>query len=231
MKRILDLIEGITVWTGKSFGWCILILALATTYEVFVRYVLRDPTAWAFDISYIMYGAMFMMAGAYTLSRDAHVRGDVIYRLWPPRIQAGIEITLLFLFLFPGMAALVFAGADYAMDSWRWKEASINSPIGVPVYPLKILLPVAAGAVFLQGIAEVVRCIQCLRTGQWPPRTHDVEEMETAILHQVEHERKRKAELAAIRGISVEELEAELAATETKVAAGGESPEKGGHAE
>jgi len=210
MKHILDFIEGISVWTGKSFAWCILILALATTYEVFVRYALRDPTAWAFDISYMMYGALFMMAGAYTLARDAHVRGDVIYRLWPPRIQAGIELTLLVLFLFPGMAALVYAGADYAMDSWRWKEASINSPIGVPVYPLKTLLPVAAAAVFLQGIAEVVRCIQCLRTGQWPARAHDVEEMETAILQQVEHERKHKTELAALRGITVEELEAEL---------------------
>ncbi|WP_316978454.1 TRAP transporter small permease subunit [Shumkonia mesophila] len=214
MKHILDFIEGISVWTGKSFAWCILILALATTYEVFVRYVLRDPTAWAFDISYMMYGALFMMAGAYTLSRDAHVRGDVIFRLWPPRMQAAIEITLLFLFLFPGMAALVYAGTDYAMDSWRWKEASINSPIGIPVYPLKTLLPIAAAAVFLQGIVEVGRCIRCLRTGQWPPRAHDVEETETAILQQVEHERKRMAEMAALRGISVEELEAELASQE-----------------
>lgn len=214
MKHILDFIEGISVWTGKSFAWCILILAFATTYEVFVRYVLRDPTAWAFDISYMMYGALFMMAGAYTLSRDAHVRGDVIFRLWPPRVQAGIELTLLILFLFPGMAAMIYAGTDYAMDSWRWKEASINSPIGVPVYPLKTLLPIAAAAVFLQGIAEVVRCIRCLRTGQWPARAHDVEEMETAILQQVEHERKRKAELAAIRGITVEDLEAELEAQE-----------------
>lgn len=214
MKRILDFIEGITVWTGKSFAWCILILALATTYEVFVRYALRSPTDWAFDISYIMYGALFMMAGAYTLSRDAHVRGDVIFRLWPPRVQATIEITLLILFLFPGMAALVYAGTDYAAESWGWKEASINSPIGVPVYPLKTLLPIAAAAVFLQGIAEVIRCIHCLKTGQWPPRAHDVEEMETMILAQVEHERKRKAEVAAIRGISVEELEAELAAQE-----------------
>ncbi|MBT3359635.1 MAG: TRAP transporter small permease subunit [Rhodospirillales bacterium] len=217
MKQLLDFIEGITVWTGKSFGWCILILALATTYEVIVRYAFRDPTAWAFDISYIMYGAMFMMAGAYTLSRDAHVRGDVIYRLWPPRIQAGIEITLLFLFLFPGMAAMSYAGFDYAFESWGWKEASINSPIGVPIYPLKMLLPIAASVVFLQGIAEVIRCIQCLRDGKWPPRAHDVEEMETAILNQVEHDRKMKAELAQIRGISVEELEAELAEHEALV--------------
>ena len=229
MNLILDFIEGLTVWSGKAFGWCILILSFATTYEVFVRYVLRNPTGWAFDISYIMYGTLFMMAGAYTLSRDAHVRGDVIYRLWPPRIQACIEITLLFLFLFPGMAALVYAGASYAADSWRWHEASINSPIGVPVYPLKTLLPIAAGIVFLQGISEVVRCIRCLRTGQWPARAHDVEETETAILHQVEHERKHKAELAAIRGISVEELEAELAEQEVQAARQADEPEQGGH--
>ncbi len=204
MNRFLFFIESITVWTGKSFAWCILILTFATTYEVFVRYALRDPTAWAFDVSYIMYGAMFMMAGAYTLSRDAHVRGDVIFRLWPPRIQATIEITLLFLFLFPGMAALVYAGYDYAADSWRWKEASINSPAGVPVYPLKALLPIAAAAVMLQGVAEVIRCIKCLISGEWPARLHDVEEMESAILHQVEHEKKMAAELAAIRGETAE---------------------------
>jgi TRAP-type mannitol/chloroaromatic compound transport system permease small subunit len=204
MKQFVYFIDNMSMWVGKAFAWCILVLTFAYTYEVFVRYALRDPTAWAFDISYIMYGALFMMAGAYALSRDAHVRGDVVYRLWPPRVQAGIEMTLIFLFLFPGMAAMIYAGVDYAAESWSFLpwgpdgprgEISINSPAGVPVSPLKTLLPLAAFFVLMQGIAEVARCIVCLRTGEWPPRLHDVEELEIQILAAREHEIERELHL------------------------------------
>jgi TRAP-type mannitol/chloroaromatic compound transport system permease small subunit len=149
-------------------------------------------TDWAFDMSYIMYGALFMMAGAYALARDAHVRGDVIYRLWPPRIQATVELVLFFLFFFPGIAAMIYAGIDYAGESWsympfgpegRQGEISINSPVGVPIAPLKTIIPLAAFFLLLQGIAEVVRCIQCLQTGQWPARAQDIEELEKQLLH------------------------------------------------
>ncbi len=197
MNRIVLVIEKLSMWVGHAFSWCILVLTFAVTYEVFVRYALRDPTAWAFDVSYIMYGALFMMAGAYTLARDGHVRGDVIYRLWPPRVQAGVELVLYFLFFFPGVLALIYAGYDYASESVGWREVSINSPAGVAVYPLKIILVVASSFMLLQGIAEILRCIQCLRTGEWPKRLADVEEMETVI-----RERKREAEarMAAQQG-------------------------------
>jgi TRAP-type mannitol/chloroaromatic compound transport system permease small subunit len=201
MTRLINFIDNLSTWTGKAFAWCILVLTLAYTYEVFVRYFLRDPTAWAFDMSYIMYGALFMMAGAYTLSRDAHVRGDVIFRLWPPRIQAGIELTLIVVFLFPGMLALIYAGVDYAVESWGFRpygaagprgEISINSPAGVPVSPLKTILPVAAFFVLVQGVAELARCILCMKHGEWPQRMRDVEETEVEVLaareHEIEHE-------------------------------------------
>ncbi len=201
MTRLINFIDNLSTWIGKAFAWCILVLTLAYTYEVFVRYFLRDPTAWAFDMSYIMYGAMFMMAGAYTLSRDAHVRGDVIFRLWPPRIQAGIELTLIVVFLVPGMLALIYAGVDYAAESWSYKpygdagprgEISINSPAGVPVSPLKTLLPLAAFFVLVQGFAEFLRCIVCMKQGEWPQRMRDVEETEVQVLaareHEIEHE-------------------------------------------
>jgi TRAP-type mannitol/chloroaromatic compound transport system permease small subunit len=204
MNRLLFFIDSLSGWVGKAFAWCILVLTLGTTYEVFMRYLLRDPTDWAFDMSYIMYGALFMMAGAYTLSRDGHVRGDVIYRLWPPRVQATIELVLYLVFFFPGMAALIYAGIDYASESWSYMpfgpagrrgEISINSPAGVPVSPLKTILPVAAFFCFLQGIAEVGRCVLCLKQGKWPERLHDVEEMEDQILrelqereHAIEHQ-------------------------------------------
>lgn len=200
MHRLILFIDTLSTWVGKTFAWCILVLTFAYTYEVFVRYFLRDPTSWAFDISYTMYGALFMMAGAYTLSRDAHVRGDVIFRLWAPRVQAWIELILIVLFLFPGMAALVYAGYDYAAESWSYRpygfdgpagEISINSPAGVPVSPLKTLLPIAALFVFIQGIAEFARCVLCIRDGHWPERMQDVEETEVAIVQQLrerEHE-------------------------------------------
>ena len=194
MDRVVFFINKLSMWIGHAFAWCILVLTFAISYEVFVRYALRDPTAWAFDVSYIMYGALFMMAGAYTLSRDGHVRGDVFYRLWPPRVQAGVELVLYFLFFFPGMLALVYAGYDYAAESVGWREASINSPAGVKIYPLKIILPVSAFFLLLQGIAESIRCIQCLRTGEWPKRLHDVEEMETLIR---ERKREEEARMAA----------------------------------
>jgi TRAP-type mannitol/chloroaromatic compound transport system permease small subunit len=199
MERVLFFIDHLSQWVGKAFAWSMLILTLGTTYEVFVRYVVRNPTAWAFDMSYIMYGAMFMMAGAYALSQKAHVRGDFLYRLWPPRVQAGIEIVLYFLFFFPAMLAMLYAGYIYAAESWAYRpygitgpvgEVSINSPVGVPVSPLKTILPVAAFLLVLQGIAETIRCVQCLRTGAWPQRLKDVEELE-------QQAERRKEELEA----------------------------------
>jgi len=193
--QFLYFVNSLSTWVGKAFAWCILVLTLGTTYEVFMRYVLRDPTGWAFDMSYIMYGALFMMGGAYTLCRDAHVRGDVLFRLWPTRVQAWIELILYFVFFFPGMAALMYAGVDYAMESWSYMpygpdgrpgEVSIFSPIGVPVSPLKTILPVAAFFLFIQGVAEVLRCIICIRTGRWPERMHDVEELEKVLVQERE---------------------------------------------
>ena len=208
MNKILFFIDRLSAWMGKAFAWCILILTFAVTYEVFVRYVLRAPTSWAFDISYIMYGALFTMAGAYALSRDAHVRGDFLYRLWPPRVQAGVELVLYFLFFFPGMLALIYAGIDYAAESWSFRpygpqgpigEISINSPAGVPVFPLKTILPIAAFLLLLQGIAETIRCIQCLKSGQWPARLQDVEELEKELVKK-EQERRKQAEMEARQG-------------------------------
>jgi len=202
MTRVLYFIDRLSMWVGHAFAWCILVLTFAVSYEIFVRKALRAPTAWAFDISYIMYGALFMMAGAYALSRDAHVRGDVVFRFLPPRGQASIELVLYFVFFFPGVLALIYAGYDYASESWAFRpfgpaggygEISINSPAGVPVSPLKTILPVSAFFLLLQGIAETIRCIQCIREGEWPQRLHDVEETETILLQQAQ----RLAEAAA----------------------------------
>ena len=186
MNRLLFTIDLLSAWVGKAFAWCILALTLGISYEVFVRYVLTAPTKWAFDFSYIMYGALFMMAGAYTLSRDGHVRGNFVYRMWPARVQAAIDLVLYILFFFPGVIALIVAGEDFAAYSWRFLEVSSSSPADIPVFPMKTIIPVAGVVLFIQGIAEVIRCVMCLRDGQWPQRMHDVEETETVILHEME---------------------------------------------
>ena len=187
MQKLILTIDRFNAALGKAFGWYILILTFGITYEVFVRYVLSNPTIWAYDLSYNMYGALFIMAGAYTLGRNAHVRGDVVYRLLSPRTQAAIDLVLFIIFFFPGILALTFAGYRYAGESWHYHEVSVYSPADIPIFPLKTLIPLAGATLFLQGLAEVMRCIVCLRQGQWPPRLHDVEELESAILHEREY--------------------------------------------
>ena len=195
MNRVILGIDQISKTVGHAFAWCIVILTLGTCYEVFMRYLLNAPTSWAFDFSYLMYGAVFYMAGAYTLSRGGHVRADMFYRLWRPRTQAVVELVLYVIFFFPGILALIYSGWLYGYDSARILEVSVNSPAGIPIWPLKMMIPFGAGLIALQGLAEVLRCVVCLREGQWPTRLHDVEELEKQIIE--ETARKRAAGEAA----------------------------------
>ncbi len=192
MEKFLYFIDRLSMWMGKSFSWCILILTFAVSYEVFVRYALRAPTSWAYDVSYIMYGALFIMAGGYTLSRNGHVRCDVVFRLLANRTQAAIDLVLYIAFYFPGVIALIYSGYVYAHRSWGFQEVSSNSPAGVPIFPSKALIPIAGTILFLQGVSEMIRCVRCLKTGQWPARLHDVEETESVILHEREDLAKLK---------------------------------------
>jgi TRAP-type mannitol/chloroaromatic compound transport system permease small subunit len=186
MDRILFIVDEISTWVGKTFGWCILILTFTTSYEVFARYVFGAPTEWAFDAGYMLYGTLFMMAGAYTLSRNGHVRGDFIYRAWPPRRQASFDLVLYILFFFPGMLAFIYAGYGFAKFSWMMNEHSSASPNGPPVYHFKALIPITGVLMVMQGTVEVIRCAVCIRTGVWPQRLHDVEELERRILEEAE---------------------------------------------
>ena len=187
MTRFLFFIDSLSAWVGKSFAWLILVLTFGVSYEVFVRYALRAPTTWAFDISYITYGAMFLMAGAYTLSRNGHVRSDMMYRLWRPRVQATMDLALYIAFFLPAVMAWIYAGWAYASLAVRFREVSIFSPAGVPVFPLKALIPVTGVLLLLQGVAEIIRCVLCIRLGAWPQRLHDVEETESVILREKQY--------------------------------------------
>lgn len=194
MTRFLFFIDSLSTWVGKAFAWLILVLTFSVSYEVFVRYVLGAPTTWAFDISYITYGALFLMAGAYGLARNSHVRADVLYRFWRPRRQATMDLVLYILFFLPAVVAFIYSGWSYAAMSIRFREVSIFSPAGVPVFPLKTLIPVTGVLLLLQGLAEIIRCVLCIRSNEWPQRLHDVEEIESAIFHEQQQLEREQAQ-------------------------------------
>lgn len=199
IQSLLHGIDQLSKSVGHAFAWCIVVLTVGTTYEVFVRYVLNDPTSWAFDMSFILYGGLFLMSGAYALSRGAHVRGDIFYRLMPPRVQGSLELVLYVIFFFPGVIALMYSGWSYGTESMRIGEVSVNSPVGVPIWQLKMIIPAAGALLALQGIAEMLRCVVCIKTGAWPERLHDVEELELAIVKKAEEE-ARMNKIAALSG-------------------------------
>ena len=188
MQKALLLIDKISTLFGQVFAWSIIALTLVVSYEIFMRTVFRAPTGWAFDWSYILYGTLFMTAGAYALARNAHVRGDFVYRKFSVRTQAWLDLVLYFLFFFPGMIAFIYSGYGFAWISWLINERSMFSPNGPLLWPFKALIPICGAFLVLQGIAEVIRCVIAIRTGAWPERLHDVEETEKLILERAEAE-------------------------------------------
>ncbi|NKC31891.1 TRAP transporter small permease subunit [Falsiroseomonas selenitidurans] len=193
MQPILIGIDKLSAFIGKLFAWLILALTLSICYEVFARYLFRAPTTWVFDASYMMYGTLFMMAGAYTLSRGGHVRADFAYRLQTPRRQAMLDLILYVIFFIPAMIGLIIFGWDFFVISYGQNEQSSVSPDGPLVWPFKFIIPFAAAVVLLQGVAEIVRCWICIRDGDWPQKLNDVEEMEVLALEQARRAQERAA--------------------------------------
>jgi TRAP-type mannitol/chloroaromatic compound transport system permease small subunit len=182
MQKTLLFVDKVSTWVGHAFSWLIVGLTLLVTWEVFSRYMLDDPHAWAFDAMAMLYGTMFMMAGAYTLAKNGHVRGDVLYGFFRPRTQATIDLILYIVFFIPGVIALTYAGYYYAADSWRIDEHSNVTAGGPPIYPFKTIIPLAGAILLVQGIVEIIRCVICLRQGYWPSREADVEEVDVGKL-------------------------------------------------
>ena len=175
VQQLLRGVDSISSWVGKAFAWLILALMVLVVIEVFKRYALNAPTAWVFDASNMLYGTLFMMCGAYTLAQGGHVRGDFFYGSMAPRKQASIDIVLYVLFFLPGVAALTWSGYDYFKDSLAIREQTFNAD-PLPLYPFKFMIPLAGAFVLLQGLAEIVRCAICIRTGEWPERLRDAAE-------------------------------------------------------
>jgi TRAP-type mannitol/chloroaromatic compound transport system permease small subunit len=188
MRSYIYFADHLSTAVGKAFSWCIVVLMLGTCYEVVMAYAFNAPTLWNFDVSMQMYGALIMMAGAYTLSTEAHVRGDVIYRLFKPKTQAYIDFVLYFIFFFPGVLALAFYGFDYAALAWKIKETSWSSPAQIQIYMVKSMIPTAGVLLAIQGISEVFRCVICIQTGYWPARLVVAEETEKILMRTAQDE-------------------------------------------
>jgi TRAP-type mannitol/chloroaromatic compound transport system permease small subunit len=184
MQKLLLLVDRVSTWVGQAFSWFIVALTLLISWEVFSRYALDHPHAWAFDVMIMFYGTLFMMAGAYTLSKNGHVRGDVLYGFFRPRTQAILDLILYIVFFLPGVIALTYAGYYYAADSWRIHESSNITAEGPAIYPFKTIIPLAGGILLVQGIVEIVRCVICIKQGYWPSREQDVEEVDVDKLKQ-----------------------------------------------
>jgi TRAP-type mannitol/chloroaromatic compound transport system permease small subunit len=187
MQRFLLSVDKFSTFVGHAFSFLIVLLTLQVSWEVFARYALDNPHAWAFDAMIIQYGTLFMMAGAYTLAKNGHVRGDVLYGFFAPRTQATIDLVLYVVFFIPGVIALTYAGYYYAAESWAIREHSNITAEGPPIYPFKAVIPVAGAILLLQGIVEIIRCAICLRDGAWPSREEDVEEVDVDKLKEMVH--------------------------------------------
>jgi TRAP-type mannitol/chloroaromatic compound transport system permease small subunit len=177
-QKFLNIADRISTWAGKASAWLIIGLMLVVCVEVFKRYILNAPTAYIYDVNNMLYGTLFMMCGAYALAQNAHVRGDFLYSSMRPRTQASLDLVLYLAFFIPGILGLMYAGYDYALDSWRIREHSNVTSDGPPVYQFKAIIPLAGTLVMLQGLAEIIRCVVCLKTGQWPQRLKDAEEID-----------------------------------------------------
>jgi len=187
MQKLLLFVDKLNTWVGQAFSWLIVALTLLVSWEVFSRYALNSPHAWAFDTMIMMYGTLFMMAGAYTLAKNGHVRGDLLYGFLQPRTQAAIDLVLYVIFFIPGVVALTYAGYYYAAESWAINEHSNITADGPPIYPFKTVIPIAGAALLLQGVVEIIRCVICLQRGQWPSREQDVEEVDVEALKEMVH--------------------------------------------
>jgi TRAP-type mannitol/chloroaromatic compound transport system permease small subunit len=186
MQKLLLAVDRFSTWIGQLFAWSVVGLTVLISWEVFNRYVLNNPHAWVLDAQIMLYGTLFMCAGAYTLSKAGHVRGDVLYGFFRPRTQATIDLVLYIVFFLPGILALTWAGWSYFNDSLAMREQTFNAD-PIPVYPFKFVIPFAGAVLLLQGLVEIARCVICLRTGAWPLREHDVEEVDVEKLKDMVH--------------------------------------------
>ncbi|MGH7389437.1 MAG: TRAP transporter small permease subunit [Candidatus Rokuibacteriota bacterium] len=160
---MIGAIDGVSTATGWLAGWLIVPMTLGVSYEVVARYAFNAPTVWAYDTTYMLFGAQFMLAAAYTLLKGGHIRTDVFYERWSPRTRATIDVVSYLFFFFPGMLFVLYAGGVEAWQSWLIGERSDWTPWRPVLYPLKAVIPLTAALLVLQGFSELVKCLRVIR--------------------------------------------------------------------
>jgi TRAP-type mannitol/chloroaromatic compound transport system permease small subunit len=163
--RIVLLIDALSDWSGRVVAWLIVPLMLSLTYEVLARYVFSAPTIWAYDVSYMLYGSHFMLGAGYTLYRGGHIRTDMLYHRWSPRMQGAVDAIGYLCFFFPAMLFFFWMGGQEAWHAWQILETSDASPWRPPLYPFKTVIPVTAALLLVQGVSEFLKSLHAVRTG------------------------------------------------------------------
>jgi TRAP-type mannitol/chloroaromatic compound transport system permease small subunit len=167
VDRLVRVIDAVSDWSGRLLRWLAIPLVGGLVYEVVARYVFDAPTIWAYDITYMLYGSLFMLGAAYTLYKQGHIRTDILYRLLPQRWQGIVDAALYLVFFFPAVAFLLVVGIDFAAESWSIRERTTLSAWRPPVYPLKTVIPVAAFLLLVQGVAELLKSVRTALRGRW----------------------------------------------------------------
>jgi TRAP-type mannitol/chloroaromatic compound transport system permease small subunit len=164
IDRIIQVIDRVSLWSGKAISWLIIPMIGVLVWEVFIRYIDR-PTLWAVDIATMVYGTHFFIAGAMTLYLGKHIRTDFFYGKWSPKTQAWVDvICYVFLFL-PGMVLFVWLSWDFFAESWDLKE-KLMTTWRPPAYFYKLVIPVSASLILLQGISEILKSVKLILTGK-----------------------------------------------------------------
>jgi TRAP-type mannitol/chloroaromatic compound transport system permease small subunit len=167
LLKTVRTIDAIGNWVGRIVAWLAIPLVLGLTYEVVARYAFNAPTVWAFDVSYMLYGTHFMLGAGYTLLKQGHIRTDIFYAKWTPRRQGWVDAACYLLLFFPGMIFFFLASWDNALHSVLIRELSDQSPWRPPIYPFKMVIPVTALLLMLQGVSEFLKSVWAARHGEW----------------------------------------------------------------
>ena len=172
LVRLVNRIDRVALLSGRVVGWLIVPMVMSLVYEVCARYLFNAPTIWAYDMTFMTYGAFFMLGSAYTLLRGGHIRTDSLYSGWSVRRQGFVDATCYLLLFFPPILVFLWVTWDYFIVSWGRGERTVTSPWMPVIYPLKFTMPATCLLLLVQGVSELLRSVHAARTGQWIARPH-----------------------------------------------------------
>lgn len=168
MARTITAIDRTSYFVGWLLAFLVVPIFVAMVWEIVARYAFRAPTMWAYDISRMLYGALFMLGAGYTLSRGLHIRADFLYRTLPVRAQGRIDFVLYVVFYFPGLLVLLWASSDFAWTAIEQGERGMDTAWMPVLGPIKSALPIGVALLLFQGVSEVLKSWYAATRGRWP---------------------------------------------------------------